>query len=351
MSNNCVVVSGLPKNVKRQKMVHFLRSYVFKKPPLQFWIESMSSGSNNSKDMLIRFETEAAADFAARTLQDYPYQHTDQDIYKLKCWIKNNPDNTSDPQEFAEDVKIERDVMPVEFQRPYSPVRERDRSPHLREELTKLELEIELTNKKRMLLEAERNLLLEQKRLEMLQKSGTPDLPVEDSTQSSTSSALLTVPPKKRERKRPQDQTPHSREPSKNLYWPSKILMKDMLHCVRRNVNPDQIPLFNALLRNVVRKRLTDILGDEPNQNTKKCISMYRMLYPRDVDEDFVITLKNLMLQGQLPPELQGPCLQSGTSNVNITNTSNNIDPADLPISELSKDLDDWTEDTTASDT
>ncbi|XP_045533250.1 uncharacterized protein LOC123720607 isoform X2 [Pieris brassicae] len=212
-------------------------------------------------------------------------------------------------------------------------------------------LEIELTNKKRMLLEAERNLLLEQKRLEMLQKSGTPDLPVEDSTKSSTRSVPLTLLPKKRARKRPQDQNTHSGEPSKNLYWPSKILMKDMLHCIRRNVNPDQIPLFNALLRNVVKKRLTDILGDEPNQNTKKCISMYRMLYPRDVDEDFVITLKNLMLQGQLPPELQGPSLQSGTSNVNMTNTSNNIDPADLPISELSKDLDDWTEDTTASDT
>lgn len=34
-----------------------------------------------------------------------------------------------------------------------------------------------------------------------------------------------------------------------------------------------------------------------------------------------------------------------------MTNSSNSIDPADLPISELSKDLDDWTEDAETSQT
>lgn len=75
---------------------------------------------------------------------------------------------------------------------------------------------------------------------------------------------------------------------------------------IRSHINADQIPLFNSLLRNVVKKRLSDLLGGNPNHNTKKCLSVYRKLYPKNMDENLIANLKNRILQGQLPPVQPG---------------------------------------------
>ncbi|CAK1549174.1 unnamed protein product [Leptosia nina] len=344
-----VVVSGLPKTVKKQKMSHFFRHFIFKKSRIKFWIESMQP-STHCNEMVIRFETEAHADIAARSLQDYPFQHTDQQIYILRCWLRSDKPARQEMQNFEVDVSVEREFQPVEPQRPYSPVTERDSSPHLRDELTKLQLEIELTNKRRLLLEAERQLVLEQKSLEMLQANGsTAVVALEETTTAIPknklhiqTSKLLNPQQKIRECNQPRHLNNKLGLKSKHLYWPCKILWKEMKPIIRDKVIELHQPQFNALFRNVVKKRLHDILQDGFNHNTKGLISRYRKTFPAHMDEEFVVTLRNTLLQGQLSTDFS----QKDTSNANMTNTiKEQVDPTDLPISEMCDDLADWTED------
>ncbi|XP_038217040.1 uncharacterized protein LOC119835978 isoform X1 [Zerene cesonia] len=339
-----VIVSGLPKTVKKQKMVHFLGQFVFKRPPVKFWIESLSTAPDSSNQMVIRFESPNAAEKAVATLQDYPFQHTDQQIYLLKCYMK---DEQAIPQE-NNDYEEKRQ-WPVEHQRAYSPVR--SRSPHINEELSKIELEIELTNRKRMLVEAEQKLIMEQKRLEMLQNAGPSTVISEE---SEVAIKIKKQPTLKKERKRPQDQNNKAGENRGcKLYWPCRIIGKEMNNIIRIHIAQETRPIFNALLRTHVKQRILNVLQGMVVFNTKRIIAMYRQVYPMYTDEKFVLTLRDMIRQGQLPDELLQQSKQIGqqyTDSVNSDMTSSqvsssNVDPLDLPIHELSHDLDDWTED------
>ncbi|CAG4975187.1 unnamed protein product [Colias eurytheme] len=308
-----VIVSGLPKTVKKQKMVHFLGQFVFKRPPVKFWIESLSTAPDSSNQMLIRFESRDAAEKAVATLQDYPFQHTDQQIYLLKCFIK---DDQAIPQE-NNDYE-ENQQWPVEHQRAYSPVR--SRSPHINEELSKIELEIELTNRKRMLVEAEQKLIMEQKRLEMLQNAGP-------STDISEESEVPVKKPKKqktqkKERKRPQDQNNKAGENRGcKLYWPCRIIGKEMNNIIRIHIDQETRPLFNAMLRMNIKQRILHVLNGMVIFNTKRIVAMYREVYPMFSDERFVLTLKAMIRNGQIPIELQQESNQLGQQETDSTNS------------------------------
>ncbi|XP_038217041.1 uncharacterized protein LOC119835978 isoform X2 [Zerene cesonia] len=309
-----VIVSGLPKTVKKQKMVHFLGQFVFKRPPVKFWIESLSTAPDSSNQMVIRFESPNAAEKAVATLQDYPFQHTDQQIYLLKCYMK---DEQAIPQE-NNDYEEKRQ-WPVEHQRAYSPVR--SRSPHINEELSKIE-------------------------------NAGPSTVI--SEESEVAIKIKKQPTLKKERKRPQDQNNKAGENRGcKLYWPCRIIGKEMNNIIRIHIAQETRPIFNALLRTHVKQRILNVLQGMVVFNTKRIIAMYRQVYPMYTDEKFVLTLRDMIRQGQLPDELLQQSKQIGqqyTDSVNSDMTSSqvsssNVDPLDLPIHELSHDLDDWTED------
>ncbi|XP_045507787.1 uncharacterized protein LOC123703732 isoform X2 [Colias croceus] len=313
-----VIVSGLPKTVKKQKMVHFLGQFVFKRPPVKFWIESLSTAPDSSNQMLIRFESRDAAEKAVATLQDYPFQHTDQQIYLLKCFMK---DDQAIPQE-NNDYE-EKQQWPVEHQRAYSPVR--SRSPHINEELSKIE-----------------------------NAGPSTDISEESEVAAKKPKKPKKQPSQKKERKRPQDQNNKAGENRGcKLYWPCRIIGKEMNNIIRIHIDQETRPLFNAMLRMNIKQRILHVLNGMVIFNTKRIVAMYREAYPIFSDERFVLTLKAMIRNGQIPIELQQESKQLGQQETDSTNSdmtssqvsSSNVDPLDLPIHELSHDLDDWTED------
>ncbi|KAL4707108.1 hypothetical protein ACJJTC_011434, partial [Scirpophaga incertulas] len=171
-----VHVTGLPKSVEMPKIIfkfkHILSKYKVKK----FWISEFGyTRGCDFKEAKIQLQTIEDAFKVRNVLNGFAFSMNNQSS-QLSAVISKQTKSVkefySQPNNKKSSLKCSSYLRPHDsFEKQYSKERDRSRSPVFNT-TSKLNIELELLRKQRMVVEEERRLLLEHKKLELVKEFG-----------------------------------------------------------------------------------------------------------------------------------------------------------------------------------
>ncbi|XP_050680395.1 uncharacterized protein LOC126976189 [Leptidea sinapis] len=313
-----IIITGLPQDGPKGKIIHYLRQSIFKKPQIMFWVEKVKVRNDNTKQVTVRFHSLQDAEFAVRVLQDHPYKSFDGQIYNLKCFLKESP---------PEQNKSGSTGLNNSFAKgDHNNLKRGADTPALKQELDMIEVEIELINKKRKLIEAERLLLLEQQKLESLQSNKTI-------RQSEV---------------KPNPETPKAYVPARkrplSFYGPCNYIKRDFTPLVLKNIDESMRFQFYKLLRIRIRERFVSMLDGKTIYPVSKLLEEYRRNYPKCTDEELTLDIKKELLENPDMFKRKGDKQSNEDKPDDNLNNEKVEDLTDLPIEKLAEELDEWYE-------
>ncbi|CAG9572963.1 unnamed protein product [Danaus chrysippus] len=201
------------------------------------------------------------------------YEFTSRRLkYPLQCWKENGPSDINN----ADDSQPFTDLQETSLNQP--------------DELQAINRQIQLIKQQRILIEEESKLLIEKKRLEMIQNLGPNDFhklcmlyqKANDKTELST--------------------TDIAHEPTKvpEFIGPCKFIFGEMTQIIKKKVEYKYRIAFMKFLRANVRKRLLFALKDEAYMSSKEIFAFYRKLYPKETDENLVQELLDIVKKNRM---------------------------------------------------
>ncbi|XP_032524274.2 uncharacterized protein LOC116775502 isoform X3 [Danaus plexippus] len=203
------------------------------------------------------------------------YEFTSRRLkYPLHCWRENGPS----------DINNADDSQPFSYLQQPSQI-----TLNAPDELQAINRQIQLIKKQRILIEEESKLLIEKKRLEMIQNLGPNDLHklcmLYQKSNSKTESVTTEI----------------AQEPTKvpEFIGPCKLIFGEMTQIIRSKVDKRYRLAFMKLLRANVRKRLLFALKDEAYMSSKEIFAFYRKFYPKETDENLVQELMDVVLENR----------------------------------------------------
>ncbi|CAH0403685.1 unnamed protein product [Chilo suppressalis] len=336
-----VELARLPSNVKMPKLLFSMRGLLkgAGMKNCKFWILELADSYNSDlKEAKIEFPTYEEALKAVERLDNLKYRvNTETSVLtaRISGGTKNRKQSRSPYRSSRSRYRRSRSRS-NSFRRYYSPERVRSRSPLFRETTSKLDLELELLRKKRLVIEEERRLLMEQKKLDMIREYGpsiSRDMdynerdrirsdrsmrettrpirdtrrPIRESTRPIRESTRLIKETARpiRERSRPIRETKMGAEgvptvkPAvmPNFYKPRRLIMMQMKSIISEHTEPEERQNLEKLIGLQLRKRLAEALQNETYLRVEKVVELYRTKYPEAGDKEFVTEiLKNLRM-------------------------------------------------------
>ncbi|XP_026324652.1 uncharacterized protein LOC113233686 isoform X2 [Hyposmocoma kahamanoa] len=242
------------------------------------------------KSVTVEFHTANEARKALKVFNKFEYRNG-KDLYLINAYLElGQPRRRSpSPYHYGQD-------------RFDSYSRGRSRSPHY--ETSKLDLEIELLRKQRLIVEEERRLLFEKKKLELVKEFGPSALQEFESSEFSRSRPRDYRPrepspfrsrPNKRSRPNRPKTPPQRRMPTlskklPNFLWPCKLILTDMKDLIFASglESMREISILDKMIRITIRKRLVVLCENKPIMSATEVAALYRARYPKTTDETLV---------------------------------------------------------------
>ncbi|CAG5059833.1 unnamed protein product [Parnassius apollo] len=297
-------VLGLPKNVKKPRLVNLLRTVVFgKKLKCKFWIrEAYPLPNSQFQQVVVNISKRNDAYKAVDLINDFVYFNGTED-FQLSAVIVDDhvpQEHYDEPMPevlYAEKKHISREKeIRQSNKRKRSPLRnkERSRSPHYRNESTKLDMEIELVRKQRLLVEEERKLLLEKKKLELLKEFGPGTVKKLEKYAAAIEKHSLEddEPPKPQITVTKKSESRRATTGLPLFVLPCRIIIKQMKTVLTNHTNENNKFELLKALRMTIRKRIAELLQTKTFMQTGEIIQLYRETYPLDTDEKLLQQLE-----------------------------------------------------------
>ncbi|KAJ2943079.1 hypothetical protein O0L34_g18770 [Tuta absoluta] len=299
---------GLPSNAKLPKLIIVLKSMLKKEGIIKFWVKEMSDiRGTDFKSAKVEFYSGDEA-YRALTVMDGFEFSIGQSSYPVTASLdeeeRSRPRRRS-PSPYNRRPR-EREYRDRYEEPRYSRYdgysRERSRSPVHRDS-SKLDLEIELLRKQRMIIEEERRLLLERKKLELVKEFGPSALKEFKSFEDDRERDRRYRPERPAEyrpRRRSPPLPPRISKPAPRqwgqkdrvqlpqFHVPCKILLEELKELMEKLGTRKESFLLTKLIRATLRKRLAVALEGKPIMPGAKIVALYRQKYPKHQDEDFI---------------------------------------------------------------
>ncbi|XP_061725137.1 uncharacterized protein LOC133531058 [Cydia pomonella] len=301
-----LVVTGLPGDVTFPKILSSFRMLLKRIHIKQFWIRDIADVQGYLKQITIKLSTNADARKARNYLDNMPFNFNMME-YPMQAYIPGNQDESMN---FVNEDEYE------DWGRKRKPkrTRARSRSPGYRQEASKLDMEIELLRKQRQVIEEERRLLMEQKKLEMIKEYGP-------SVSREFDNFKDYEPPRKRRQpepvpkvKRPHQEAqrvPKTLKGSKNqprlplFFQPCKKLIGQMKPIIDKDTTPEEAEILIKLIRAAIRKDLAIALENKEYMKHVEIVDLYRKRHPQEQDEAFVAKILANIRASFLTPEVK----------------------------------------------
>ncbi|XP_073965991.1 uncharacterized protein [Choristoneura fumiferana] len=304
-----IVVTGLPADSQFRKVMYTFKA-MFKKIQIKkFWIRELSETYGaDEKQMIIDFDSDSDARKACNYLDNYPFPHpTSKQEYLLSALIND------DPTEMVEYQEDRRSNVHRQRRRDRRQVFQRSPSPGYQSEASKLDMEIELLRKQRQVIEEERRLLLERKKLDMIREYGP------SATRDFMDFDDLEPPRKRRmepahtEVKKSRKQSPPPPKPNMpritntlpTFFQPCKKLIAEMKEYIEQDTTPEEKEILIKLIRAALRKNLAIALDGKGYMRAAEVTKLYREKHPKTGDEAFVKKILANIRASYLPDELE----------------------------------------------
>nr|XP_026483983.1 uncharacterized protein LOC113392005 [Vanessa tameamea] len=317
-----IVIAGLPKNVKVPKFISFLEKTLFE-DGIKARLTNTSLIDGSIKSITLNMRSEDARK-TRRYLNGLAYPYGGKE-YVLEC--------------FSQDIKTlahPRDRAPGDNHKAlstngrYSHSPDHSKSPiGIKEELERIDLRIDLLKKQRLLMEEENKLLLEKKKLEILQNIGPNDfkqlanyeIACCHNNPAEITQLMVHSTPKKK--KKNTNKLP-------NFNTPCKIILSEMKGVLSKYVNEENHDMLMSLIYSAIRKRIVIVLGGKTFMPASDIVHMYRIWYPYNTDTDLLDELSNTISQSCWPKKKTEYVENDDGSSQNMTE-SNNADNSDKP--------------------
>ncbi|KAI5638272.1 hypothetical protein NE865_09087 [Phthorimaea operculella] len=302
-------LSGLPSNTKLPKLVIVLKSMLKREGIIKFWVKEMSDiRGTDLKSARVEFYSGDEAYRALTAIDGFEFS-MGQTSYPITASLdeeeRRRPRRRSPspyirrPREREYRDRYEEPSYRSDRYDGYS--RERSRSPVHRDS-SKLDLEIELLRKQRMIIEEERRLLLERKKLELVKEFGPSALKEFKSFEDDRERDRRYRPERPAEyRPRRRSPPPPPRgKPAPPRQWgqkgvqlpqfhvPCKAILEELKELMEKLGTRKESFLLTKLIRATIRKRIAVLLEGKPIMPAPKIVALYREKYPNHQDEDFV---------------------------------------------------------------
>ncbi|XP_046974315.1 uncharacterized protein LOC124540689 [Vanessa cardui] len=316
-----VVIAGLPKNVKVPKFISFLEKTLFE-DGMKVRLTKTAPIDGSLKSITLNMRSEDARK-TRRYLNGLSYPYGGKE-YILECW--------------NEELKTfghsrDRDARPSDNNKALSTNGRYSLSPDhstssfgIKEELERIDLRIELLKKQRLLMEEENKLLLEKKKLEILQNIGPNDfeqLALYEKACCHNNPAEISqimARPTPKTKKKNNKKLP-------NFNTPCKIILSEMKDILCKYDNEENHDMLMSLVGSAIRKRIVIALGGKTFMPASDIVHMYRVWYPHNTDQDLLHELTNTINQSCWPKK---NAKNDGGSGQNVTK-SDNADKAAKP--------------------
>ncbi|CAK1595061.1 unnamed protein product, partial [Parnassius mnemosyne] len=289
-------VLGLPKNVKKPRLVSLLRTVVFgKKLKCKFWIrEAYPLPNSQFQQVVVNISKRNDAYKAVDLINDFIYFNGTEDFQLSAVIVDDHLPQENYDEPMPEAVYADKHVgrereRRQNNKRKKSPLRnkERSRSPHYKNESTKLDMEIELVRKQRLLVEEERKLLLEKKKLELLKEFGPGTVKKLEKYAAVIEKHSLEddEPPKPQITVTKKNESRRATTGLPLFVLPCRIIIKQMKTVLTNHTNENNKFELLKALRMTIRKRIAELLQTKTFMQTGEIIQLYRETYPLDTDE------------------------------------------------------------------
>ncbi|CAG9790091.1 unnamed protein product [Diatraea saccharalis] len=290
-----VELQKLPPSVKMPKLMYSIRG-ILRKGNLnsRFWVTEIADmRTSDCKEAKLEFATREEAWDAKEILNQYPFRNgNDRSIITARIFDEKHNINRHPSPYRNRGSKRSRSRSRGNFYSRYSMDRDRSRSP-LYHDTSELDLEIELLRKKRLVIEEERRLLLEQKKLDMLRERGPNASDFYDDMERSRD--------RKKRPRREMDEVIRNARPHKphlpQFKKPCRILTDQMSSLIDKHSTCEETKMLTKLIVAQLRRRLAVELENKDFIPANKIVDLYRSKYPQSSDEEFIMPIiKNLRL-------------------------------------------------------
>ncbi|XP_028164962.1 uncharacterized protein LOC114356076 [Ostrinia furnacalis] len=307
-----VFVTGFPRETK---LVPNFRKYFRSARLPRYWITKVIDNPTEQA-ALIDFQSFGDALKAEQYINSVPFVKSTT-CYNLTARITNSEDDTFSSSnqydgqyEYRRSRSREHSLESYGYSR--SSDRDRSRSPF--EDPSKLDLELELIRKKRLLIEEERRLLLEKQKLQMMKEYGAnacEELDVKPKIEFGAGKSTLFnshIEMERDQRNRDMLLRPHwtgkpeprSRAPRfsaeqrpldhiPQFILPVKIILKSMKTAIK-NEAPDlhERNILTKMIGGNLRRRFAIVLENRPYTPSDKIVQLYRQQYPMSTDRELI---------------------------------------------------------------
>ncbi|XP_063390283.1 neurofilament heavy polypeptide-like isoform X2 [Cydia fagiglandana] len=300
-----LVVTGVPGDVTFPKILSTFRMLLKRIRIKQFWIDIVDV-QGYMKQITIKLSTIADARKARDCLDNMPFKFNMME-YPMQAYIPGNQEefmNYENEDEFEDWGRKRRQKR----------TRARSRSPGYRQEASKLDMEIELLRKQRQVIEEERRLLMEQKKLEMIKEYGPSVSRDFDNLKDFGSPRKRRQPEPVPKAKRPHQEAqrvPKIPKGPKNqprlplFFHPCKKLISQMRPIIDKDTTPEEAEILVKLIRAAIRKDLAIALENKEYMKHAEIVDLYRERHPPEQDEAFVAKILANIRASFLTPEVK----------------------------------------------